>query len=72
MDVLDVWMDCCFKICTPSNKEAGNVKASGHYQTYGINIQAVCDSKCRFISVCIAARGGCNVYSRIPEDSTLM
>jgi hypothetical protein len=50
------------KIRTPSNKEAGNVKAffSGHYQTYGINIQAVCDSKCCFISVCIAAPGGCN------------
>jgi hypothetical protein len=34
---------------------------SGHYQTYGINIHALCDAKeCRFISVCIAAPGGCN------------
>jgi hypothetical protein len=51
------------KVRTPSSKEAGgNVKAyfSGHYQTYGINVQAACDSKCRFISVCIAAPGGCN------------
>ena len=50
------------KVRTPSSKEVGNVKAffSGHYQTYGINVQAACDSKCRFISVCVAAPGGCN------------
>ena len=34
---------------------------SGHYQTYGINVQAACDAKCRFItSVCVAASGGTN------------
>jgi hypothetical protein len=40
----------------------GNVKAffSGHYQTYGINVQAACDSNCKFVSVCIAALGGSN------------
>ena len=50
------------KIQTPSNSEVGNVKSffSGHYQTYGINVQAACDAKCRFISVCIAAPGGTN------------
>jgi hypothetical protein len=50
------------KVRTPSSKETGNVKSffSGHYQTYGINVQAACDSKCRFISICIAAPGGCN------------
>jgi DDE superfamily endonuclease len=32
-------------IQTPSKKEAMNVKSffSGHYQTYGINVQAACD-----------------------------
>lgn len=50
------------KIITPSCTEAGNVKSffSGHYHTNGINIQAVCDSNCRFTSVCVAAPGGTN------------
>ena len=50
------------KIQTPASKEVGNVKSffSGHYQTYGINVQAACDFQCRFISVCIAAPGGAN------------
>ena len=40
----------------------GNVKAyfSGHYQCYGINVQGICDSKCRFIYLASAAPGGCN------------
>ena len=48
------------KIQTPSKSKTGNVKSffSGHYQTYGINIQAACDAKCRFISICVAAPGG--------------
>jgi hypothetical protein len=50
------------KIQTPSSSEAGNVKSffSGHYQTFGINIQAACDARCRFISVCVAAPSGTN------------
>jgi len=34
-----------------SKGETGNFKAyfSGNYQTYGINIQAECDHKCRFV-----------------------
>lgn len=28
---------------------------SGHYQCYGVNIQAICDRKCRFIYSAIAA-----------------
>ena len=31
---------------------------SGHYQTYGINVQAACDHKCRFVYAAIAAPGG--------------
>ena len=50
------------KILTPSSKEVGNVKSffSGHYQMYGINVQAACDHHCRFTSVCISAPGGTN------------
>jgi hypothetical protein len=50
------------RIQTPSASENGNLKAffSGHYQAYGINVQAACDSRCRFVSVCIAAPGGSN------------
>ena len=59
------------RIQTPASSETGNVKAdfSGHYQAYGINVQAACDSRCRFVSVCIAAPGGCNdiaAYRKTP------
>ena len=49
--------------CTPSKGGSnGNVKAyfSGHYQCYGVNIQGVCDSKCRFTFLAAAAPGGAN------------
>jgi hypothetical protein len=50
------------RILTPRRSETGNVKAyfSGHYQDYGINVQAVCDSNCRFIYAALAAPGGAN------------
>ena len=46
-------------IRTPSSKETGNVTAffSGHYAEYGINVQAACDSYCRFVYVSVAAPG---------------
>ena len=46
--------------CELSN--TGNLKAyfSGHYQTYGINVQAACDHKCRFAYAALAAPGGAN------------
>jgi hypothetical protein len=47
------------RIQTPSFNETGNVKAyfSGHYQAYGINVQAACDSHCRFLcSACSSGR----------------
>jgi len=39
--------------------ETGNVKVyfSGHYQTYGINVQAACDHQCRFVYAALAASG---------------
>jgi hypothetical protein len=60
------------KIKVPASKEVGNVKSffSGHYQTYGINVQAACDCFCRFVEVCVAAPGGANNV-RAFKDSTL-
>ena len=36
------------EIATPPKKEVHNVKSyfSGHFQTYGINIQVACDHNC--------------------------
>ena len=55
------------RIQVPSTRETGNVKAyfSGHYQTYGINVQAACDHKCRFVYACVAAPGGVNDISAL-------
>ena len=46
-------------IRTPSKKEAKNVRSffSGHYQTYGMNIQAACDHLCRFTFLGVAGPG---------------
>ena len=47
------------EITTPSKNEVHNVKSyfSGHYQTYGINIQAVCDHNCRFLFIGVVGPG---------------
>jgi hypothetical protein len=64
--VLDGCVACMdgllLQIQTPNSYETGNVKAyfSGHYQTYGINVQAACDSQCRFVFAALAAPGGTN------------
>ena len=46
-------------IQVPASTETGNVKAyfSGHYSAYGINVQAACDHKCRFVYIYVAASG---------------
>jgi hypothetical protein len=50
------------RITAPSNTECGNVGAyfSGHYCTYGVNVQAMCDADCRFCFFCPAAPGKTN------------
>lgn len=47
------------QIRPPSKSEVRNVKSffSGHYQTYGLNIQAACDHNCRFLFVGVAGPG---------------
>ena len=38
------------KIITPPSTQVANVKSffSGHYKSYGVNVQAVCDSNCSY------------------------
>ena len=57
------------KIYTPTRAAAGNVRSyfSGHYQCYGMNVQAVCDSKCRFIFFGVASPGSTNDRQAIKE-----
>jgi len=46
-------------IVTPCKKHAKNVRSyfSGHYQKYGINIQACCDAQCQFTFLGIGGPG---------------
>jgi hypothetical protein len=56
---LDGWLP---KIKTPSQEEAGNVRAfySGHYARMGLNVQLACNSKGQFVFLSVAAPGGTN------------
>ena len=58
LGAIDGWL--CL-INTPRTDEVlgGNVESyfSGHYQTYGINVQAAVDAHCRFIAVSIRCPG---------------
>ena len=49
-------------INVPSRSEVGNVRSyfSGHYQKYGLNIQAVCDSSCMFTYFVVSGPGSTN------------
>ncbi|KAE8977487.1 hypothetical protein PR003_g23271 [Phytophthora rubi] len=53
---IDGWL--C-EIRAPSAKEVPDVAAffSGHYQKYGLNVQAICDSSCRFTGYCFISPG---------------
>jgi hypothetical protein len=61
------------KIKTPPKEEVGNVRSyfSGHYQRYGLNIQAVCDSNCRFIYFAVAAPGSSSDREALMETSLM-
>ena len=50
------------RISAPTLKQAKNAKSffSGHYQDFGMNVQAVCDSQCCFTYASVAAPGGWN------------
>lgn len=53
---IDGWL--C-EIRAPSAREVPDVAAfySGHYQKYGLNVQAICDSLCRFTGYCFNSPG---------------
>jgi hypothetical protein len=54
---LDGWL-CRIKV--PSASYTMNVASyfSGHYQSYGVNVQATCDAACRFTSISVLCPGG--------------
>lgn len=58
---------------TPPKNEVGNVRSyfSGHYQTYGVNIQACCDHQCRFQFIGVAGPGVMGDRDAIQESGLL-
>jgi DDE superfamily endonuclease len=54
--VVDGYLLC---INVPSKNEVKNVKCffSGHYQCYGVNVQAVADHQCRFLFIAVSGPG---------------
>jgi hypothetical protein len=54
---LDGWL-CRIKV--PSASDTMNVASyfSGHYQSYGMNVQATCDAACQFTSISVLCLGG--------------
>ena len=67
--VLVPLMDILWPLTHQPQSDVGNVRSyfSGHYQKYGINIQAVCDHLCHFIFVAVAAPGSINDRDAIKE-----
>jgi DDE superfamily endonuclease len=65
---LDGWL--C-KIDTPLASETSNARAfhSGHYNAQGVNVQACCDSECRFTHVSIDSPGSTNDVVTYAESS---
>lgn len=59
------------RIKVPSRKEVKNVKSffSGHYQCYGVNIQAVADYKSRFTFLAFAGPGVMGDKEAVSETS---
>ena len=59
------------RIQQPPSASTGHVKSyfSGHYQDYGINVQAACDSHCRFLYVKLASPGGTNDVTAFRKTS---
>jgi hypothetical protein len=48
-----------FLIRTPKRREAANIRLyfSGHYSRIGLNVQAMCDTNCKFTYVAVLAPG---------------
>ena len=58
-------------ITTTPKKEVHNVKSyfSGHYQTYGINIQVACNHNCRFLFIGVGGPGVMGDREAVKESS---
>ncbi len=54
---LDGWL-CRIKVPTMHDTMNRGSYFSGHYQCHGLNVQAACDAKCRFIFLSIRCPGG--------------
>ena len=54
---LDGWLACTEK---PGDVDSPTDYYSGHYQRFGINVQAICDANLRFLYFGVCAPGGCN------------
>ena len=54
---LDGWLACTDK---PGDVDNPTDYYSGHYQRFGINVQAICDVNLRFLYFAVCAPGGCN------------
>lgn len=68
---LDGWL-CC--TCSPIDREITNKRSyySGHYSCFGLNVQAICDGKMRFIFFAVASPGGTNDARSLRRCHTLM
>ena len=64
---------CCYLVAinTPPSLVVGNVRSyfSGHYQHYGVNVQAVCDHLCHFTYFAFASPGSVNDCDAIKGTS---
>ena len=69
-------IDGLFQTCTcPSKNEvSGNVLSymSGHHCSYGLNCQAMCDARLRFLYFAVVAPGSCNDCVSILRCTALM
>ncbi|ETO58505.1 hypothetical protein F444_23120 [Phytophthora nicotianae P1976] len=55
LDALDALTDGCARFAKEVPDETSFF--SGHYQRYGVNVQAICDSLSRFIGCCFDSTG---------------
>ena len=65
-------LDGFFQKCNaPSKKEVSNVISfySGHYESYGLNCQALCDSRLHFMYFGVVAPGSTNYNIAFPQRS---
>ncbi len=68
IEALDGWL---MRISAPTFAECGKICAcfSGHVYTYGVNVQAMCNSDCHFTFFCLSAPGKTNDSVAIQKTS---